>query len=315
MNQQNKPCLPSKDKQCAFGIDIGGTEIKHSLISVDGRVIKHQSTSTPAKTTTMLKCLQQLIAQAMEVAIEKQLDLVGVGIGVPALVNNGVVVGGAENVPALLGIDLKRSLQRYFDVPLYIENDVQMVAVAEDRFGGAAEVDNVVFLTIGTGIGGAIKINGNLYTGNGNGGTEIGHMIIKDGGKLCGCGSTGCFQEYASVSALVKYYCSLTNESPDKIDGKHIIQSYLRQETKALIAMQWHFNYLAIGTANLIKALSPQKVIIGGGISEAGESYLEKLHQQIAMIVHPIAMEDIKICRTLFGNRSGSIGAAALAFS
>lgn len=315
MNQQNKPCLPIKDNQCAFGIDIGGTEIKYSLVSVDGRVIKHRSISTPDKAKTMLKCLKQLIAQAMEVAIEKQLDLVGIGIGVPALVNNGVVVGGAENVPGLLGVDLKKSLQRYFDLPLYIENDVQMVAVAEDRFGGAANVDNVVFITIGTGIGGALKVNGNLYTGNGNGGTEFGHMLIKCNGKLCGCGSTGCFQEYASVSALVKYYCTLTNGSADKIDGKQIIHRYLRKETNALIAMQWHINYLAIGIANLINALAPQKVIIGGGITEAGEFYLEKLHQQIAMIVAPIAIENLSICRTHFGNRSGSIGAAALAFS
>jgi len=315
MKQKVKSCLPVENSQCAFGIDIGGTDIKYSLISADGTVIMHQSAPTPTKGSAIIHYLGQLITQAKDIAIEKQLHLIGIGIGVPALVKNGVVVGGAENVPELLGVDLKATLQRQVDLPLYVENDVQMVAVGENKFGGAVAVDNVIFITIGTGIGGAIKINGKLYNGNVDCCTEFGHMVIKDGGKPCGCGNTGCFQEYASVSALVKYYCTLTKESPDKIDGKHIIQAYFRREKKALIAMQWHFNYLAIGIANLITTLAPQKVIIGGGITDAGEFYLEKVHQQLATIVGSTVMKNVKISLTQFGNRSGSIGGAALALS
>ena len=120
-----------------------------------------------------------------------------------------MVIGASEHLPELFGCDVKKQLLLSFGLPVYIENDAHMVAMAENCYGSAITSSNVVFLTVGSGIGGALKLNGHLYSGNRNRGGELGHMIINSGGLECECGAKGCLQAYASIGALLKHYSEL----------------------------------------------------------------------------------------------------------
>lgn len=304
----------SNDLSCAVGIEIGDTTTKCTLLRVDGEVLFHDSCVTPKGRVSILSELKRVIALAMDVAKEHKVLVAGIGVGVPALVEDGVVIGAVEHIPDLLGLDMKLELTSLFDLPVYIENDGHMLAVAENCYGAASESNDVVFLTIGNGIGGALKVNGELYGGSRNRGGELGHMIINEGGEQCECGNRGCLQAYASMDALVRYCRSLSDATSHVESGKAIAEGYLEGDAFNKAALNWHFQNLATGIANLINILGPEQVVIGCEMTDVGDFYIEELKQRVASIAQPMAMENVTICAAHFGNRAGSIGAATVVF-
>jgi glucokinase len=307
-----KTGMDSVSKPCAIGIDIGGTYIKYSLLNEDGEVLFHSKSPTPSDKQELLIELGLLICSTKSFVERKKLNLVGVGIGVPSQVENGVVIGAADNLPYLLGMNFQESLSEMLDLPITVKNDCHMMAVAEEIYGAAKDVEDVVFLTVGTGIGGALKFKGELYAGNKGLGCEVGHMIIQEGGYPCGCGRQGCFEVYASVTSLIQYYHSLSGCTAEKSDGSAITQGYLRKDINATAALTWHFNNLAVGITNIVNLLAPQKVVIGGGITEAGDFYLEEIKRRVHGAAKSAAVKNVEICTAQSGSRAGSIGAGAL---
>lgn len=303
---QTRLNIGSDSQSCALGVDVGGTAIKYALLQGDGKVLLQSSCPTPPKGDQIVAEIRELIASSMKHAAERKLVFAGAGVGVPAMVENGVVVGAADNTPELLGLDLKTILSSSLETPVVVDNDCQMMAIAENSYEYPRKSSNTIFLTVGTGIGGALKLKGELH-----GGIEPAHLLIKEGGNQCSCGSRGCLEAHASVTALIDHYSELSGLSRNRVSGKSIVEAYLQSDSVAKEAMNWHFDNLALGVASLINLFSPDRVIIGGGIADAGDFYIDEIQRRVRSLSQNAGADRPEIYLAKFGNRAGSFGAAA----
>ncbi len=304
----------------AIGIDLGGTNIKYAIVSGDGTIVFESIKPTQANEgrdvviQNILNCCEELL----EYAIAHQMKVCGVGVGTPGIIDNGLVLGGAENLPEWESLPLGGILSRQLNMPVFVENDANMMGLAEVRFGAADNVDDAVFLTIGTGVGGAMVLNGELYGGHRNRGAELGHIMVNPDGAICDCGTKGCLEAHASVTSLIRDYKDALvagrHAMPDKIDGIHIMQKFKSGDACAQEAINLHMHYLAMGIASFINVFSPQKVIIGGGLSEAGDFYIDEVQKRTMKLAMKETSVFTQIVRANLGNKAGFIGAAALVF-
>ncbi|TRX66430.1 ROK family protein [Carboxylicivirga sp. M1479] len=304
----------------AIGIDLGGTNIKYALVADDGTIVNEAIKPTQSSQgrdvviTNIIACAKELIQYA-EI---NNLSLQGIGLGTPGIIDNGLVLGGAENLPEWESLPLGGLLKKQLSMPVFVENDANMMGLAEVRFGAADNVDDAVFLTIGTGVGGALVLNGKLYGGHRNRGAELGHIIINPQGEECDCGTNGCLEAHASVTSLIRDYKHFCNAEgrvfPEKVDGLHIVQMYKKGEKSAEQALNLHIDYLAKGIASFINVFSPQKVIVGGGLSDAGEFYITKVRNKALKLCMKETSIFTQVETANLGNKAGFIGAAALVF-
>lgn len=305
----------------SVGVDLGGTYIKYGLINESGTIVTEslRPTKIPGTGLTVIDHLKQAIAEMLDYAEKRSFRVAGIGVGVPALVEEGYVIGCSGNLPEIERTEMSQMLGSWFDRPVFIENDANLMALAEMKYGAAIGLTDGVFLTIGTGIGGSLVLNGKPYGGYRNRGTEFGHICVSTAGPSCSCGGIGCLEALASVQALIRYYSQLFSEQElekiKQINGRFIIDRYHQNENEAILALKRHFDYLASGVASLINIFSPQKVIIGGGITEAGPFYVEQISKRAMLL----AMKDTSLFTTiepaLLGNKGGFLGASALVFN
>ncbi|WEK17728.1 MAG: ROK family protein [Candidatus Pedobacter colombiensis] len=301
-------------KSYAIGIDVGGSSLKCGLVSNTGEVV--YSFLFPLNNVLtegeVIALINAAIRKCVEYAPEK---VIGVGIGFPGIVDQNVVIGGADNLPGFENLDLGKIIAASTSLNVVIDNDANMMGWGELVYGAAGDCTDVVFITIGTGIGGGLIIDGKLYGGYKNRGTELGHITIQHNGIKCSCGSSGCFEAYASVSALINDYAVLHDTDTEGITGKMIVENYLAREQEAVSAMQKHFDYMATGIASYINVFSPQKVVLGGGITEAGKFYIEEIKSRVMERVMPGTSQYTHIVAAKLGNQAGLLGCAARVFS
>jgi len=300
-------------KSYAIGIDIGGTSLKCGVVNELGDILFSFLVSLKdAKTEAeiidlMVNAIKQCTDQLNE-------PVVGIGIGFPGLIEDDVIIGGGVNLPGFENLPLGKILKELTGHNVAIDNDANLMGLAELMYGAAKDSTDAIFLTIGTGIGGAVMINKGLYSGYKNRGGELGHTVIQHNGIICACGGRGCLETYASVTALIRFYQTQNPSANENIDGKTIVEKYLSGENHAIKTMQHHFDYLASGIVNFVNVFSPQKVIIGGGISEAGQFYIDGLTQRVKVFALPVAFNHTTIVAADLGNKAGLLGACANAF-
>lgn len=295
----------------SIGIDVGGSSLKCGLVSSKGEII--YSFNMPLLDVYTTDEVIALINAAIRKCVDhRDYKILGVGLGFPGIVYNNVVIGGADNLPGFLNIPIGEIITASTGLPVIANNDANMMAWGEKIYGAGKDVSDAVFLTIGTGIGGSLIINNELYGGYKNHGTELGHVIINYNGEECSCGSKGCLEAYASVSALIKDYKNLTGKVSN---GKKIIDAYLKKEPAAVETLEKHFDYLAVGITSYINVFSPQKLIIGGGISESGEFYINNIKKRVAKLAMPDTIKHTQILRAKLGNQAGLLGCAASVFT
>lgn len=307
------------DTSAAIGIDLGGTNIKYALINRNGDVVKESLRATEVEKgrNGVIDNLRLCISELNDFAKDQNLNVVGVGVGTPGIIDVGLVLGGAENLPEWESLPLGGILGRGYDFPIFVDNDANLMGLGEVRFGAKKNLDDVIFITVGTGVGGAMVLNGKLYGGHRNRGAELGHVIVNPDGEKCSCGEIGCLEAHASVTALIRDYKSLCSEkqiSKNKIDGKFIVGKYLKKEREAITAMNIHFDYLSSGIASFINIFSPQMIVIGGGIAEAGDFYIDELKKRATQKAMKETRIFTKITKAKLGNQAGFFGAAALVF-
>jgi glucokinase len=304
----------------AIGIDLGGTNIKYGIVDRDGNILYESMMPTGSDPVNprVLDNLKKTIAEMRHIASSNGLKIEGIGIGAPGIIDEGIVTACAGNLPEMEGMPLGRLLEEYAQIPVVVDNDANLMGLAETRFGAAKGMIDTVFLTIGTGVGGALVLNGKLYSGHRNRGTEMGHIRVAFPGNPCSCGGTGCLEAHASVTALIEEYKQLLTgrESPagTSVDGKFIVSRFHENEKAAVLAMNRHFEYLASAIAGLINIFSPQQVIIGGGITEAGDFYVHAIRQRALRMAMKETSVHTRIEPALLGNKAGFLGAAALVF-
>lgn len=295
----------------SIGIDVGGSSLKCGLVNNKGEIVYSflMPLSDVYSSDEVIALINAAIRKCVNHSREKVL---GVGLGFPGIVYENMVIGGADNLPEFKNIPIGEIITASTGLPVIADNDANMMAWGEKNYGAGKDVTDAVFLTIGTGIGGGLILNNQLYGGYKNHGTEMGHMIININGKQCSCGSKGCFEAYASVSALIKDYGALTGEVAN---GKQIIRAYLKENPDAVEVLTKHFNYMAVGITGLVNIFSPQKVIIGGGISEAGDFYVNEIKKGVAKMAMADTIKNTHILRAKLGNQAGLLGCAASVFT
>lgn len=302
----------------AIGVDLGGTSIKYALVDEKGNI--HFENTIPSNGDISKDAVVSQLLKAVEdvskFAKNNNKEIVGVGIGTPGIIDNTerIVLGGAENIKGWENLHLADLIEEKTSLFVTVANDANTMGIGETIYGAGEGFKNVVFVTVGTGIGGAVIIDGKLFNGFDNRGTELGHVPLIVDGKPCNCGSIGCLEVYASTSALVESF-SERYKGSQEVDGRLIVKLFKENDPLAVELLEQHCNYLGHGISGIINTFSPQRVIIGGGLSEAGDFYIEKVRKYAFKYAMDECAVNTEVISAKLGNKAGYIGAAAEVFS
>ncbi len=310
-----------------IGVDVGGTGVQAGVVTEDGRIIKSCSMPTDqgADYTVLIKDMAELIEKTISEASLTMDDIKSVGIGFPSAVDdkNGVVVYTANinlnNAPVVA------ELKKYIDKPIYIGNDANCAALGEYFALNDDSVENFVAVTLGTGVGGGIIINKKLYTGSNGSAGELGHIRLVENGEKCSCGRDGCWECYASATALVReskraaeanktsmLYKNI-EANGGKSNGKLVFDTADSGDETAKAVIDNYVKYIADGLIDIINIFQPSVIAIGGGVSRQGDKLLKPIKKYIEGRSYGSSF--ISPCRLIMaslGNDAGIVGAAFL---
>ncbi|SDG84871.1 glucokinase [Sinosporangium album] len=304
-----------------IGVDIGGTKIAAGVVDEDGRVQDHLLRPTPADDVDRVA---ETIAEVVG-ELRRGRDIEAVGLGAAGFVDETrSVVRFAPNL-AWREEPLQKKVSSLVGLPVVVENDANATAWAEARFGAGRGQSHVVLLTVGTGIGGGLVFDGALYRGRWGMGAELGHMQVVPGGRLCGCGNLGCWEQYASGRALVMEAREIAAADPQRagillglaggtIEGEEVTEAARLGDEAALAAFSVLAGWLAQGMADLSAVLDPGCFIIGGGVSRAADLFVDQVRETYAALLtgrghRPVA--EVRLAE--LGPSAGLVGAADLA--
>ncbi|NDW09643.1 ROK family protein [Dysgonomonas sp. 520] len=309
----------------AIGIDLGGTSIKYSLICHNGEFALTGKLPSCANVSAQAVIGQLITAINIckQFAEENDMAIQGVGIGTPGIVDdsNRIIIGGAENIVGWENVFLSDILEKEINLPVTIGNDANLMGLGETYYGAGIGYKNIVFITVGTGIGGAVVIDGKLFNGFDNRGTELGHTPLIANGKPCMCGSVGCLEAYASTVALIERYIERAKEknilldNTPEINGEYIITKFKANDSIAVEVLEEHCRLLGHGIAGFVNIFSPQRIIIGGGLPESGDFYIEKVKKYASKYWLSACAENTEIVAAKLGNKAGTMGAGQLVLS
>ncbi len=306
------------------GIDLGGTNIAAGLVDDQYRIIHKGSVPTGATRPyqDVIRDMGMLVNRICEEAGIDIHDLEQVGIGCPGttLKEEGIVLYANnlywDNVP------LFEELGKYVPCPLRIDNDANAAALGETLAGAAKGAKEAIMVTLGTGVGGGIIIDGKVYDGVYHGGAEVGHTVIVSGGELCTCGRRGCWEAYASVTALIRMANQKADQHPEsrlnvhrmlegKLNGKNIfIAADEENDAVAQEVIDEYLFYVAEGLINMMNIFQPEVVVIGGGVCAQGERILKPIREHINRDVYCKKLPIPPVMVAKLGNDAGIIGAA-----
>lgn len=308
------------------GIDLGGTNIATGVTDEEGNLLCKYSVKTLAE-EGFESVAGRMADAALEVIRQSGIDkseIAGVGVGVPGATDPATGdVMLAENLK-WRRVPLKRVLEERIGLPVFMGNDGDCAALGEMWAGNGKGLDSGILITIGTGIGSGVIINKKIFTGGTGGGTEAGHVPLVFGGELCGCGQHGCYEAYASCTALIRQTKRAMDANPDslmwenfrergKVDGRTAFTAARKGDATAQKVIDQYISYLAAGLAGLINVFRPEIIIIGGGVSNEGDPLLVPLNQKIIEYCYGSdVLIPPKAIKAKLGNDAGIIGAALL---
>lgn len=295
-----------------IGIDIGGTMTKIGLVDIHQKLIAKKSIETKAWRTP--EAIIEEIAKTTLAMLEKEeiaMDqCVGVGVGVPGTVDskNGVVL--YSNNIKWENVELAKAIGSYLPIPVSIANDADCAALGEAVAGAGKGYQDVVVLTLGTGVGGGIILDGKIYEGKGIGGSELGHMVIVENGEPCTCGRKGCLEAYASATALKRDAKRATGK---ELEPKEIFEAAKAGDTALKEVVETYIRRLGTGVVNIVNIFRPQLFVLGGGVSEQGDALLAPLRKILAENCFGGTKGELpELEVAALGNDAGMIGAASL---
>lgn len=310
-----------------IGVDLGGTNIALGIVHELGE-LKYQNsrpTRSERKPETIIEDIIDLIKVSMkEYGIGKQ-EIKAIGIGIPGLADSKT-----GNVITCVNLNwskipLRKPIEKALGIPVFIDNDATLAGLAEYEAGAMKGKNSGVFMTLGTGIGGGIILDGKIQTGFNGIGSEIGHMVVGENYYDCNCGRNGCIETFASSTALINYTKKLIMEentetiitekldgSLDNLSGKTIFHAAIRGDELANKAVDRLVKYLSIGIVNIISVIDPEIFALGGGISKAGPFLLDKVRVEVLKNKYFTTLPVGDIVLAELGNEAGIIGAAML---
>ena len=307
-------------KKC-IGIDLGGTTVKLGFFCEDGTLIEKWEipTRTEENGKYILSDIADSIREKLETAGISCEEVLGAGLGVPGPVLPGGYVEALVNL-GLRDINPQKELYELLGVPVYCGNDANVAALGEFWQGGGRGYRSIVAVTLGTGVGAGIILNGEILTGSNGMGGELGHLPVnRDEAELCNCGGRGCVEMYASATGLVrlaKRHLAVSEELSvlrvsSKFTAKDVLDAAKAGDELAEAVVDEAMNYLAVGLTMMTYSVDPEVYVIGGGVSKAGEYLLDKLRTHYDRYIK-LSTKRAKICLATLGNDAGIYGAAKL---
>ncbi len=310
-----------------IGIDIGGTGVKVGIVSEEGKILTKASVDTNVKAgyKGMVSDIAELINKVTADEKISMDDVKSIGIGCPGSIDdrNGVVI--YSNNLDFVNVPLCDELKKYFDKPIYINNDANCAALGEFFALNDDTVEDFVAITLGTGVGGGVIINRKLYTGFNSVAGELGHTVINVDGEPCTCGRRGCWEAYASATALIRETVKAAEKNPDslvaalikenggKCNGKIPWDAMQAGDEVGKNVIEMYVKYVSEGIINLVNIFQPNVIAIGGGISRQGDNLLNPVKEYIAGKCYGgDLVPPCKVVMAQLGNDAGIIGAAFL---
>lgn len=309
-----------------IGIDLGGTGIKAGVVDENGVILAKESCPTGVERgyEAVIRDMAQVSIKAVEASGHTMDDVKAVGIGIPGIMDpkTGIVPFCTNlswhNVPIIA------EMHKYIDKPVYVDNDATVAGLAETVSGVSAGLSNSVFVTLGTGVGGGVVINGKVFSGAHGVASEIGHMVTVAGGEPCTCGNRGCWERYASATAIIREGRRMAEANPDTalvkrvggnldaITAKDVIDLAKEGDPDCAKLFDNYVHHLCVGLANLINLYDPELIALGGGVSAAGDFLLNAVRAKLPEMVFYKDMPYARIELAQLKNDAGIIGAAML---
>ncbi|MCR4660666.1 MAG: ROK family glucokinase [Clostridia bacterium] len=318
--------MTNSNEKLYIGVDVGGMTIKAGIVSSNGSIIKKQSivTKKDESPEVIVKDIYDLCVSLTESANLSKNDILGIGFGFPGTVNpqKGIVTF-APNLTQFRNVPFSKMFKKLWNTNIAVNNDANCAAFGETKFGIAKGINNLLFITLGTGVGTGFIVEGKILEGVNGAGSEGGHICIKMNGKKCGCGEKGCWETYASATALMEQATEYAKKYPDsalgkalkhniKIEGKIIFDSAKSGDEVALKVVRKYVNYVSTGIITLINIFRPEEVIIGGGVSNAGTYFTDMVNNKVKLHIYGRKFNKApKIIPASLGNDAGILGAAS----
>ena len=313
------------NKKYRIGVDIGGTNIKIALVDREGKIVYSNTTPTRAEMgyEFTINNIKQAIKDLMKETNEDKNSIEAIGFGFPGQIDyvEGKVLI-LPNLPGWVNVPFRKIMEDEFNIPTYLDNDVRCAALGELNYGAGVGAKNLVCITVGTGIGSGIILNGKLVRGASNVAGEIGHIKMTMGdGPLCGCGDYGCFEAYASgpnIVAMAKEYlkggksAKFKELATEELSPYVVAQAALQGDVVAIQIFKKMGKIIGLGLTSVINLLNPEKIIIGGGVADAGDILFDPIKDTVARRAMPIQREAVEIVHAKLGNTAGVIGASLL---
>jgi glucokinase len=309
-----------------IAVDLGGTNLRAAVISTDTGTFEYlASIPTLAREghAAVMARMAELIEQVITASGLKKSEIDGIGIGVPGVLDleHGLTVF-LPNLPGTWpNVSLQKTIADRVQLPAFLINDARAMTLGEYTFGAGRGVDTIACLGIGTGIGGGLVINGKLHLNLGGTSAELGHTVIDMNGPMCGCGTRGCLEAYASgpaitaqgLKAVVQGATTRIGEMVDydlnRITPQVIFEAARAGDAIAQDIYKQAGFYIGVAVANIIIAVGPQRVVIGGGVSQAGDLLLDPIRRTVSERVNVTSIEQVQIVRAELGPNAGLIGA------
>ena len=303
----------------AIGVDVGGTKIAAGVVTPEGEILNEVRYASAGPRERLLSSIALAVDE-----VKDGYEIGAVCLAVPGFVlsaENKVIF--APNLHAIEGVPLKDELGERTGLSVTVENDANAAAWGEFRFGAGSEVDHLVFITLGTGVGGGVVMHGILLRGAQGAGGELGHVTIQATGPRCGCGNHGCLEALASGTAIQRRAREVANEQPNsalgrlaierKVLGEDVTQLAREGDEAAISVLKEAGVWLGIGLAGFVNVFNPEVIAIGGGVARAGELILEPARQEVYLRARAPSRDLVRIQEATLGAKSGVLGAAALA--
>jgi glucokinase len=305
----------------AIGADIGHNTLRIAVVKMEGEVIAskvHPLDEKQSKDYLVVKLLEA-ISDIRKTVASEGVNPICTGISVKGFIDhqNGIVLGPDQGIKDWINVPLAKIVNQETGLPVFIGNDANMMTIAEHRYGAGKGFNNIIFIALRTGIGGGIIINGKLYRGVNNAGGEVGQMIINFGGGTSDKGIRGSYEHYASASALIRRYYDLLDEpQPEKkLSCREIFELSYIKSPLAVKVVKENANLVGIGIANLIAIFAPEIIILGGGMSEARDSYFEMIIKSVVENSLENCRSEVRIERAHLGSSASLLGVAYYALT
>jgi glucokinase len=302
--------------------DVGGTNLRIAAVSTDGSILCQLSEPTP--NTGVAFDVVDAISRVAELCIvecgnESRPASFGLALAALVSVRDGRALS-SPNLPELNGLHLAKTLSEGLSIPVVLENDATAAAIGEHWLGSSKDVESSVFVTLGTGVGGGLILDGRVYRGVDGTAGEIGHICVEPDGVLCGCGSHGCVEQYASATAIVRIAGELLHRHPSSSLNRHpgftsrdVYDAAIAGDSAALDAFKVMGRYLGIALAGLVDVLNPELIVIGGGAAAGWDLFIEHVRSEIQARAFRDPATRVKLVRASLGETAGILGGARVA--